>query len=371
MPSKTISILLPDLRGGGAERMHVLLEREFTAKGYMVNFVLMRKTGELLQELVPEAMVHDLKTAKLRTLLMPLIRFLKAERPDALLVAMWPLTTIAIWAVKLSRVPTRIVISDHNPMSIKPEAKGIFGTFPMRLTMQISYPFADAVVCVSNGVGEDIAKLARMSTDNLNVIYNPAARGELPENQLSDETISPWLKADHRVITVGSFKKQKNHSLLINCFAEVVKSKNATLLILGEGRLRPELEKLIKQLGLEQKILMPGFTQDPYPYYLAADLFVLSSEYEGFGNVIVEAMECGLPIVSTDCQSGPREILEDGKYGKLVPVGDTNALASAMLTSLDEMPNPERQKERARYFSVEKAAISYLKLLDPENNPAV
>jgi len=359
-----ISILLPDLRGGGAERLHLVLAREFVSRGHQVDFALMRNTGELLDEVLPETRIHDLKAPCFRNLLFPLMRFLKNERPDALLAAMWPLTSFAIWAVKLSGVPTRVVVSDHSILSLSPSAKGRLGTFPMQLTMRSSYRWADEIVGVSKGVAQDIARLARLDAEEINIIYNPAARGELTSEPTTDSGVSNWLNATQRLITVGKLKAVKDHVTLLNAFARiVVENDQASLLILGDGAMRSVLEQQVGELALVDRVSMPGYVQDPYPYYLAADLFVLTSEYEGFGNVIVEAMECGLPVIATDCPSGPREILDDGEYGKLVPVGDVNALAAAMLASLEDEPNPQRQKDRAADFSIEKAAVRYLQLL--------
>ena len=206
-----------------------------------------------------------------------------------------------------------------------------------------------------------------MDAEEINIIYNPAARGELTSEPTTDSGVSNWLNATQRLITVGKLKAVKDHVTLLNAFARiVVENDQASLLKFGVGAMRSGLEQQVGELALVDRVSMPGYVQDPYPYYLAADLFVLTSEYEGFGNVIVEAMECGLPVVSTDCPSGPREILDDGEYGKLVPVGDADALAAAMLASLKEEPKPEQQKARAADFSIEKAADAYLALLDPE-----
>jgi len=352
--------------------MRLLLEREFTARGYYVDFVLMREEGELLQELSSGVAVYSLNAVRYRNLLIPLVRYIKHERPDVLLVAMWPLTSFAIWAVKLSGVPIRVVVSDHGILSMSPQAHGTLGALSMRITMWLSYRWADAVVGVSRGVVRDIAQLARLDPRKLFTIYNPAARGWLPQTATIDPAVKSWLNGNQRLITVGKLKAVKDHVSLLEAFTHVVADNpEARLLILGEGALRLHIEERVVQLGLVDNVLMPGFVQDPYPYYLAADLFVISSRYEGFGNVIVEAMECGLPVVSTDCESGPREILDNGRYGNLVPMGDIDALAAAMLAALNEVPNPERQKARAGEFSVEKAARAYLALLDPKGTTAL
>src|SRR5690606_26732556 len=138
------------------------------------------------------------------------------------------------------------------------------------------------------------------------------------------------------------------------------------LCILGEGEERPRLQALVDALGLDGRLLLPGYQSDPAPWYAHADLFVLSSDHEGFGNVIVEALEQGVPVVSTDCPSGPREILEGGKYGTLVPVGDAAALASAIDDALSREHNHDALKRRAQDFSVDKAADAYLDLLLPD-----
>lgn len=162
------------------------------------------------------------------------------------------------------------------------------------------------------------------------------------------------------MLAVGSFKTQKNFPLLIRAFAQLPQSLKAKLIILGEGVLRPELEMLIQELGLQERVALPGFALDPSCWYRSADLFVLSSNWEGFGNVIVEALECGMPVVSTDCPSGPAEILANGRYGQLVPVGDATALAAAIQASLLEAHDHEALRRRAQDFAVPKIAEQYL-----------
>ncbi|WP_246191668.1 glycosyltransferase [Pseudoxanthomonas gei] len=167
------------------------------------------------------------------------------------------------------------------------------------------------------------------------------------------------------ILTVGTLKAVKNHAFLIEAFSRLPTKLNATLCILGEGQLRSEIEKIVESKGLIGRVLLPGFRTDTTPWYRRADIFVLSSRHEGFGNVIVEALAQGIPVVSTDCPSGPREILCDGKYGRLVPVGDVDAFASAMLAGLKEVSGSEILKERARDFSVGKIADEYLDAMFP------
>ena len=170
---------------------------------------------------------------------------------------------------------------------------------------------------------------------------------------------------DLRIETVGTLKAVKDFPTLLRAFARLREQANARLLILGEGEGRAELESLVQSLGLSDAVELPGFVGDPGPYYAKADLFVLSSDHEGFGNVIPEALGRGVPVVSTDCPSGPREILCDGKYGALVPVGDAEALAQAMLASLQSTHDPAALKARARDFAVDTIAGQYLDHLLP------
>lgn len=354
-----IAIFLPDLRPGGAERMRLQMATEWRNHGLDVDFILCNAVGELLQMLPPGIGVIDLKAERMRKALLPLVRYLKREQPDVLLAAMWPLTVIAPIAARLAGFRGRVVVSEHNNMTAAYASRGAMHRFVMGMSMRLGYALADAVVGVSKGVVDDLMLHTGQLRDKFYVIYNPASVG------LDGSKTSRPLKLNGRnrvVLSVGTLKQQKRHDLLIAAFARLPTGLGATLCILGEGAKRSQLERQIVSLGLEGRVLLPGFVADPLPWYAHADLFVLSSDYEGFGNVIVEAMEQGTPIVSTDCPSGPREILEDGKYGTLTPVGDVEALADAMLNSLISMHDKDASKKRAQDFTIAKAANSYLSL---------
>jgi glycosyltransferase involved in cell wall biosynthesis len=203
--------------------------------------------------------------------------------------------------------------------------------------------------------------LGGFAYSQIRVIYNPAATG----TQLQPETKSARQKLwgigfDHHILSVGTLKEQKDHATLIRAFALLPMTLNAKLTILGEGGLRSELEALVQQLGLQGRVALPGFEVDPYPWYQTADLFVLSSRWEGFGSVIVEALECGVPVVSTDCQSGPAEILENGRIGNLVPIQDPEALAASISEALKNPIDRNLLINRARDFSVSSIADQYL-----------
>lgn len=355
-----IAIVLPDLRGGGAERLHVSLALDWTARGHTVEFVLMRARGELRALVPPAISIVDLQVDRTRQVPGALWSYLRSNRPDVLLAAMWPLTVTAVLAFRLARCRGRVVVSDHNVLSHMPQTHGLLKRAGALASIGMVYPLADARVGVSKGAADAIAQLGALPRESMTVIYNPAARGHI-EPALREHDPWPGLPGK-RVISVGTLKPVKDQATLIRAFALVRRNVQANLVILGEGSVRPELERLVAELGLTDCVQLPGFLLDPYPWYLHADLFVLTSLHEGFGNVIVEALECGLPVVSTDCETGPREILDAGKYGTLVPVGDVSALAEAIEQSLRAPRQPERQQERAAAFSVASASNAYLRL---------
>ncbi len=365
-----IAVVLPDLRPGGAEKLHVNLAKEWVRQGAAVEFVLGKSVGALLSDLPGAVAVTGLDAARVRSMVLPLIKYMRDCRADAVLAAMWPLTVLAPLAARVSGFKGRVVVSEHSPLSMAYARRGRAHRLALRLSTRLAYPLADARIAVSKGVADDLASLSGLPRDSFSVVYNPAALGQrrAPRAQ-SPEALSSV--PGPVVLSVGTLKRVKRYDLLIQAFARLPASLCATLCILGDGAERPELERLVATRGLEGRVLLPGFATDTAPWYAAADLFVLSSDYEGFGNVIVEAMEHGIPVVSTDCPAGPREILCDGKYGRLVPVGDVDALAIAMATALEENPDRESLKARARDFSVEKIAGEYLRVMFPRHSAAV
>ncbi len=361
-----IAVLLPDLRGGGAERVNLDLAREeYIARGYAVDFVLMRDEGEL-RSLLPDGInVVNLNAPRLRSVLPPLVRYIREARPDAILASMWPLTSVAVIARRLAGSKARVVVSDHTLLSHGYAGWGALHRLALRVSIATTYRLADGCVAVSDGVRDDLSNLSGIPRKRFDVIFNsipPPSELELP---YPDAT---WNgPPGRRILTVGSFKPVKNHALLISAFARLRDWPDARLMLLGDGPLRAEITALVAAEGLSDRVLMPGFVRDPGPYYRSADLFVLSSDYEGFGNVIVEALACGVPVVSTDCPSGPTEILEGGRHGRLVPVGNAAALAEAMRTALGAQHDRAALQRRAGDFTVKRAADRYLSLMFPNS----
>ena len=332
--------------------------------------MLQQKIGELLPLLPAEVRVFDLEAPRVRNGLRPLIRYFRQRRPDAMQISMWPLTVVGILAHRLARSRARIVTSDHAALSKHFPSSDPLVYRSLTWTVRLFYPLADARIVVAKEAADDLARISGVDRRSLEVVYNPV--GEPPADVGTTREIEAlWGEAERRIITVGSLKAQKNQQLLIRSFTRAFKGKSVKLMILGQGELRPSLEALAAELGVSDQVLLPGFATDPWPYYASADLFALSSDYEGYPLVLIEALRSGLTIVSTDCESGPREILDGGRYGRLVPVGDEEALADAMKEALDRPQDSATLRARAETLSGQSTSDRYLELMLGEPNPGL
>jgi glycosyltransferase involved in cell wall biosynthesis len=223
---------------------------------------------------------------------------------------------------------------------------------------------AEAILAVSNGVADDLAAVAALPRQAIRTIYNPVVTPDL-QARASAPLDHPWFApgAPPVLLGVGRLAAQKDFATLIRAFARVRARRPVRLMILGEGKKRRELEELADSLGVRQDLALPGFEENPFAYMARAAVFVLSSAYEGLPGVLIQAMASGCPVVSTDCPSGPMEILEHGSYGPLVPVGDDIAMAEAIQTVLDAPPSQERLRVRAAEFSMDRAVEQHLEVL--------
>ena len=359
----TISLLLPNLTGGGAERVMIDLASELDRHGCSVEFVLLQATGAFVSEAQQHFVVRDLARSRTREAVWSLARYLRCRRPDALIANMWPLTSVAVIAKALSRQSCRLLLVEHSTLSQQYASWGRLHSFGMSASMAATFRFADQVAAVSEGTALDVSRLARLAPDRVAVLHNPIPQKSGPSPEASSMADTLWsCSPGKRILTVGKLKDQKNHSLLLRAFA-VMCGPDTRLMLLGEGENEAALRELASKIGIADRVIFAGFHPDPSAFYATADLFVLSSDYEGFGNVIVEALSFGLPVVSTDCPSGPAEILEGGRFGRLVPVGDAAALAREMGAALADPVDREGQVRRAADFAPEIVARKYLDLL--------
>jgi glycosyltransferase involved in cell wall biosynthesis len=362
-PSPRIAIYLRALLNTGIEPVMLNLASQFIQQEISVDFVLNHADERSLSRLPTGVRLIDLKTPGLPAGLPRLVRYLRQERPRALLSAQHLTNEFALLAKRLAGVPTRFIVSEHNTLSIewrdKPKLKE-------RLTPWFArsvYPWADGIVAVSRGVGEDLARTVHLAEERVQVIYNPIVTPEL-SRKAAEPVSHPWFQPGEPPVILGAGRltEQKDFPTLIRAFAEVRREHEARLVILGTGPEQRSLKGLVRESGLEEQVVLLGQVDNALTYMSKAAVFALSSAWEGLPTVLIEAMAVGSPIVSTDCKSGPAEILDNGRYGELVPVGDSHALARAILGVLSGGAKPV-SPEWLEQFSVARVTRQYVNLL--------
>lgn len=356
-----VALFLPNLGGGGAERVFALLAEGLAARGIDTEVVLAHAEGANLAAVRAAVPVVDLGARGTRDSLLPLARYLRRRRPDVLVAALAHANVVAVWARWLARVPTAVVVTQH--LSV-PE---IHASFTARLWSGLRarfYPWADAIVAVSQDTAVDLARDLRVPRSRIDVILNPVIRPDMAARG-GVALEHPWFAAGQPpvIVGIGRLEPQKDFPTLIHAFSRVRRGRPARLLILGEGQERHALEALVTELGIADDVTLPGFVENPYAYLSRAGVFVLSSIYEGLPTVLIEALALGTPVVSTDCRTGPREILEEGRLGRLVPIRDPDSLAAAIVQTLDDRPAPV-PVERLQPYRQAEAASAYLGLFE-------
>jgi glycosyltransferase involved in cell wall biosynthesis len=359
----SLTIFLTSLSGGGAERVLVNLARGFVEQGLSVDLVLVTVEGPYLSLVPPEVRIVDLKGKRLLSSLPALVRYLKENKPTALLSALEDTNIVALWGRKLAGVSTRVVVSVHNTLSQESQNSKQIKRRISPYLVRSFYPWADAVVTVSQGAADDLVHLG-LPKEQIKVIYNPVVTPDLFK-KATELVEHPWFEPGQPpvILGVGRLEKQKDFPTLIRAFAQVQQQRPARLMILGEGTEKSQLEALVQELGIASNVALPGFVANPYAYMASSAVFVLSSLYEGLPTVLIEAIAAGTKVVSCDCPSGPAEILANGQYGKLVPVGNAKALAEAIASTLDEPVDLEARRLRADEFSLEKSVAQYRQVL--------
>ncbi len=375
------AIFIYGLTGGGAQRRTLTLANGFAARGHRVDLVVVRHLDSAIGPPAPGVRVVPLEKGSLLPLdrsgrglqtalsIPALADYLRRENPDLLLSAANHVHLVALLARRLSGRPIPLVLrASNNPegnLQHYPPLQKPLRWFLRGLATRL-YPQADGVIVVSRGVAERLIRLTGMPAEKIAVIYNPVVGPELLRQAAAPLT-HPWLAPGQPpvILGAGKLKLQKDFPTLVRAFAKVRRQRAARLIILGEGRERQALHGLVAELGLSADVDFPGYVRNPYPWMARAAVFVLSSAWEGLPGALIEALACGCPVVSTDCPSGPAEILEDGRYGPLVPVGDDRALAGAILQVLEHPPESRRLRQRGAQFAVEPALERYLEILLP------
>ena len=358
------ALFLPSLVVGGAERMMLNLATGLSERGCDVDIVLVRAEGAFLED-VPESVgVVDLSASRVLSAFPKLVRYLRKSNPDVLLSTITPANVVAVWASNSPGVDVRHVVRVARPESEAARVQD--NTRKERLTARLatwSYPSADEVIAISEGVGDDLRSNTSLKDEQIHVVYNPVVTADL-ETQASEPVDHPWFADPEPVVLgVGRLVDQKDFATLVRAFARLREKYPAKLIILGDGEKRDELRRVMAELGVASDVELLGFTENPYKYMAHADVFVNSAKHEGFGNVIVEAMASGAPVVATDCPGAPAELLDHGTYGRLVPVGDPDAMASAIDATLSDPTDPETLRERADEFTLDAAVDVYRRIL--------
>lgn len=355
-----IAVYLTSMVLGGAQRIAHNLCLGLIEKGYTVDLVLVDAHGELLDDLPDAVSVVDLGASRVAMSALPLTRYLRDERPDVLYSMMTECNVIATVSHKLAKTNTRLVVSEHNtPTASSSTWKD---RFVLRLATYV-YPFTDDIVTVSEGVRSDLLDIVDLPSDSVSVIYNPIDVANIKEQAL-EPLDHEWFHDDSLdvVLSAGRHVPQKGFDTLLQAFAQLDAGRTR-LVLLGQGPETDSLRALAADLGITDRTDFTGFVDNPFKYMANADVFVLSSWYEGFGNVLIEAMATGCPVVSTDCPSGPSEILQAGTYGPLVPVKDPGQMVDAIKNVLADPPSQTTLEDRADEFSVERITKRYEDLL--------
>ena len=361
---RPLAVFLSFSGTGGVERMVVNLIRGFVDLGQTVDLLTVRAEGPHIQRLPAQVNHIRLGTPHTQLAIPALARYLRRTRPAALLVAKDRAGRAAVIARMLARTDTRILLRLGTNLSTAMADRSALSKSVRYGPIRLLYPKIDRIVAVSDGVAEDTAAISGVPRRRISVIRNPVITPEL-YTQASEPCPHPWFLEEGRCVLLGAgrFQRQKDFPTLLRAFAEVRRSRRCRLVILGEGSQRTQLQGLIEELGIGQDVDLPGFQVNPYPFMKHASLFVLSSAWEGSPNALTEAMALGTPVVSTDCPSGPRELLHDGLYGPLIPVGDAAALAQGMLQVLRAPPEPSTLMGAIAQYNQAQSAAAYLHAL--------
>lgn len=360
-----IVIYLPS-SGGGVEQVYLRASGEFIRRGYSVLFLVGASMGELSGIIPEKAQIIYLKNSgPIKSISM--LRHVVRDKCVVGVISSGALSTFrVIGSALMSRNFPKIIMTIHGHFTTQMKVEFRLKDWLAVKFVRFIYKFRPLMlVAVSRGVADDFSRQTRIARSDIRVIYNPVLSTQLGE-QMQDRDLVCERGLPKKLVAAGRLTRQKDFKTLLKAVAKLRdESREVTLDILGEGDLHRELVALADDLGLSKVVHFRGFVSNPSFWFRNSDLFVLSSEWEGLPTVLIEALGVGTPIVSTDCPSGPSEILENGRYGRLVPVGDFCALAKAIAEALDSEHDREALRRRGAEFSVERAANQYLELLDP------
>lgn len=368
--AERVAVFLPSLRGGGAERAALTVVNELAARGFAVDLLLASATGAYRDRVASAVRVIDLGARRVGAALPRLVSYLRRERPRVALATLTHANLVLLAARRLAGTETRVVVREGNTVSAAAAASRRLRERLIPAGVRRLYPRADLVLANSEGVAADLVEGLGVPAARVQVLPNPVEVTRLRQAAAEPAAIPlPGPCGPPLVVAAGRLVPQKGFGTLIRAFGRLRQRLPARLAILGEGAERPALEALVREQGLEADVHLPGFLANPHPVVAAGAIFVLSSTWEGLPNVLIEALALGVPVVATDCPSGPREILDGGRFGRLVPVGDEEALASAMEAALAAPPDREALRRRAEVYDVERVMPRLLAALGFAEEP--
>jgi len=364
-----LTMFAPSMTWGGAEKMFRRLAIGFVQRGLSVDLVLASATGPNLEDLPSTVQVVDLEADRVRDAIRPLARYIDEARPDALLSTLYYANLAAVVARSLAKWSPVLILREATSLSVGAVHPASSRHRMMLSLVRLLYPRADLVVANSHGAARDLVDEVGIPRAMVRVIYNPAYAEDTAA--MMQETVGhPWFHDEGPpiVLSVGRLNLPKGHDLLIRAVCAARRHRPMRLVILGDGEERARLEAVVRECDAAEFVSLPGFAANPYAYMARSDLFVLSSIWEGLPNVLIEALGCGLRVVSTDCPHGPREILDmsgpgRGAYGTLAPCGDVDGLCEAILGELGTRRDPAALRGRAMRFGLDRAVDSYLDLI--------
>ena len=328
-----VMFFLPTLGGGGAERTVIQLANSFAEQGLNIHLAVCDLNGvkaKLLPEVSPKIQLVNFDCGRVANAILPLKKKLQVEQYDCLVATQTHTNIIAALAKKLARVNTRLILREVSTPSKNMKTQGM-AKFILKTLVNFTYPMAQQVVCVSKGVEQDFREYYSYQKPNLSTIYNPVLDDAYFEKLQTPVQHKFFNDSNKVILAVGRLTEAKNFGFLIRSFKDLHEQHPETrLLILGEGELRAEFEALIADLGLTEVVDLPGFDANPYAYFKYAALFVLSSNWEGLPGVLIQALASKVKVVSTNCPSGPMEILDNSRFGLLVECNDQAGLTQAM-----------------------------------------
>lgn len=357
--SRRVAIFLPSLHGGGAERAMLVFARELLIRGYPVDLVVAKKEGPLVSIIPFGARVVDCESRRMLHAFPKFAAYLRANEPLAVYSTITHANIMAALTCRAVKLSAPLIVRQSNaPLSER--KRGVMHAVTRRL-IPLAYLKASSVIAVSEGVRAELISLQPTLSERTKVLPTPVLSAEV-RGQGEQPPAHPWFteRRGPVILSAGRLERHKGMLELVRAFAVVRKSRQVKLMIIGEGSARPEIEAEVCRLGLTDDVDLPGFQRNPFSFMNHADLFVLNSSYEGLPNVLIQAMSFGTPIVSTDCKSGPSEILQDGRFGRLIPVGSHESLVTALAESLGLPKHRAAQESAWGRYGAEQATSAYL-----------